>query len=180
MREYLRWVQFRTDDPLVATYVAKGYPTRELTTYSGTTVVGFPTRPVICELGMGDALVTAPEATPEEQFRWLRLLETFWLGGNRGNQVSYTLKYDPRVVSYEDYSAVMMENMPLVRAVSVMPTVDNSHYEYLPETAVTAAEFDRIKAAIEMTLEDVGKEHLDCASGACPVSFFEEKTAQAA
>ena len=101
MREFLRWVQFRFDDPLVEEYRAKGYPIRELRTYSGTTIVGFPTAPTITTLGMGDALVTAGEATPEEQYEYLRLLEKYWIVGveedgvtpleDRGNQVSYTL-----------------------------------------------------------------------------------------
>ncbi len=67
--------------PLVAEYRAKGYPVRELKTYSGTTIVGFPTAPLICQLGMGDKLVTAAEATPEEQYEYLRLLEKYWIRG---------------------------------------------------------------------------------------------------
>ena len=47
MREFVRWVQFRYDDPLVAEYAAKGYPVKHLVSYSGTTVVGFPTKPVL-------------------------------------------------------------------------------------------------------------------------------------
>jgi hypothetical protein len=46
-----------------------------LVKYAGTTIVGFPTVPEICKLGMGDKLVTAAEATPEEQYEYLRLLE---------------------------------------------------------------------------------------------------------
>src|SRR5262249_3658743 len=49
MKELLRWVQFRNDDPLVAEYEAKGYPVRKLKSYEGTTIVGFPTKPRICE-----------------------------------------------------------------------------------------------------------------------------------
>ena len=177
LREYVRWVQFRSDDPLVAEYAAKGYPTRELVTYGGTTIVGFPTQPVICALGMGDALITASEATPEEQFRFLRLLETYWLGAKGGNQVSYTLKYDRAVVSFDEYVAVILENMPLVRAVSVMPNTDTSHYEYLPETAVSAEEFLRLVASIELANEEVDKVHLDCSSGACPIDFKQREVA---
>jgi hypothetical protein len=171
MEEYLRWVQFRSDDPLVVEYAHKGYPTRELATYGGTTIVGFPTRPVICSLGMGDALITSPQATPDEQFRFLRLLETFWLGAEGGNQISYTLKYDPKLVSFEAYKKVIQENMPLIRAVSVMPTVDNSHYEYLPETAVTREEYDDLVANIDLMVEDIDQVHVDCSSGACPIDF---------
>ena len=47
MKEFLRWVQFRSDDPLVKTYQEAGYPMRELKTYTGTTIVGFPTAPMI-------------------------------------------------------------------------------------------------------------------------------------
>jgi len=104
MAQYLRWVQFRNDDPLVKTYRNAGYPTRDLKTYSGTTIVGFPTQPAIGQLGMGDALVTASEATPEEQYHWLALGERFWIigtdergsplhapGKDYGNQISYCL-----------------------------------------------------------------------------------------
>jgi hypothetical protein len=172
MREYLRWVQFRNGDPLIAEYAAKGYPTRELKSYSGTTIVGFPTAPVICQLGMGDKLVTASEATPMEQFRWLRLLETFWIGKERGNQVSYTLKYDPKVVDYDTFERIMLENVPKVRAVSVMPAIEATSYEYQPETPVTKLEYEQMVAAItEEMVEDVDKVHVDCVGGACPVDF---------
>ena len=43
-------------------YRKKGFPVKELVTYGGTTIVGFPTTPEICTLGMGDKLVTAKEA----------------------------------------------------------------------------------------------------------------------
>lgn len=88
MRRYVRWVQFRSDDPLVADYAAKGYPVRALKSYEGTTIVGFPTEPTICQIGMPDELiVTASEATPEEQYQWLRLGERFWLRGTQENGV---------------------------------------------------------------------------------------------
>ncbi|TPJ51651.1 MULTISPECIES: ribonucleoside-diphosphate reductase [unclassified Mesorhizobium] len=170
MREYLRWVQFRSDDPLVAEYAAKGYPTKELQSYKGTTIVGFPTAPVICN--MGGEVTTAGEATMEEQFRWLRLLETFWIGREGGNQVSYTLKYDPKKVSYKEYSKVMDANINLVRAVAVLPQVETLSYEYQPEEPLTKARYEAVVAAInEQMAEDVDKVHIDCAGGACPVDF---------
>lgn len=193
MREYVRWVQFRNDDPLIEEYRAKGYPIRKLQTYSGTTIVGFPTAPLICTLGMGDKLVTAAEATPEEQYEYLRLLEKYWIVGvekdgvtpleDRGNQVSYTLKYDPRVVSFEDFKRTLREGQAGIRCCSVMPQADTSAYEYQPEQPVTKHEFDMIAAAIvasnESLKEDIGLEHVDCASGACPVSFNENEAAAA-
>jgi ribonucleotide reductase alpha subunit len=172
MREYLRWVQFRSDDPLIAEYREKGYPTRELKTYSGTTIVGFPTRPMICDLG--GEVTTAAEATPQEQFRWLRLMEHYWLGDEGGNQLSYTLKYDPAVVSKADYFEIMKSQMPHVRAVSVMPQIDTTIYEYQPEEPITRAEYDRLFAAVVAAKEDVDLVHVDCAGGACPVYFEKE------
>ncbi|WP_353640757.1 ribonucleoside-diphosphate reductase [Mesorhizobium sp. WSM2239] len=169
LREYLRWVQFRSDDPLLDDYRSKGYPVRELKSYKGTTIVGFPTAPVICT--MGD-VVTAGEATPEEQFRWLRLLETFWIGREHGNQVSYTLKYDPKKVSFEQYSKVMDLNINTVRAVSVLPQVETLSYEYQPEEPLTKERYEVIVASIaDQMAEDVDKVHIDCAGGACPVDF---------
>lgn len=189
MREYLRWVQFRNDDPLVEEYAAKGYPTRKLKTYNGTTIVGFPTKPTICELGMGEALVTAAEATPEEQYQYLRLIEKYWIVGveedgvtpleDRGNQVSYTLKYDPKVVGFEEFSRTLLEGQSTVRCCSVMPQSDTSAYEYQPEEPVTKHEFDLIAAAIRLSdiKEDIGFEHVDCGSGGCPIDFDEEAKA---
>jgi hypothetical protein len=189
MREYLRWVQFRNDDPLIEEYRAKGYPIKRLKTYSGTTVVGFPTVPTICTLGMGDKLVTAAEATPEEQYEWLRLLEKYWLHGHEntirggepvvgghpyGGQVSYTLKYLPDQVDYWNFRRTLLEGQSSIKCCSVMPQSDTSAYEYLPEQPVTPQEFADIVANIQagVVKEEVGFEHVDCASGACPVDFL--------
>jgi adenosylcobalamin-dependent ribonucleoside-triphosphate reductase len=186
MLEFLRWVQFRSDDPLVATYRAKGYPTRELKSYTGTTIVGFPTQPTICTLGIPeDKLVTAAEATPDEQFLWLRLGEAFWINGQSsledtasghgyGNQISYSLKYNPQLVDYEDFAKMLLANQRKVRACSVMPQEDGVAYEYQPETPLPKGEYDRIAAGItEQMSEDIGREHLDCSTGACPIELKE-------
>lgn len=182
MREYLRYVQFRSDDPLVQDYRDRGYPTKQLQTYGGTTVVGFPTQLEICKLGMGDKLVTAPEATPEEQYQFLRLLEKYWIVGvdehgvalksDTGNQISMTMKYDPKVVSYEEFVRTLTAGQPTIRCCSVMPSGDTTQYEYQPETPVSREEYERIVAQIDAAAkEDVGLEHVDCSSGACPISF---------
>jgi len=183
MKEFVRWVQFRSDDPLIKKYEELGYRTQKLKQYEGTTIVGFPTQPTICTLGMGDNLVTAPEATMQEQFQWVRMLEKYWLDGGEynssgGNQISYTLKYDKSVVSFKEYKSMMSKFMPTVRCCSVMPTstdMDESEYEYLPEEAVSLKAYNdyvnNIKREIE---EDIDKVHIDCAGGACPVDINKE------
>jgi adenosylcobalamin-dependent ribonucleoside-triphosphate reductase len=182
MREYIRWVQYSSDDPLVKTYKKKGYPTKELRSYKGTTAVGFPTQPLICRIGMNGELVTAGEATPAEQYQWLRLLEKYWIVGvdengqpleeDTGNQVSYTLKYDPKRVTFGEYSQIVRENQGSVKCCSVMPQQDTTAYEYQPEQAVTTSEFMKVLNEIEQDedlMEDIDYEHLKCASGACPI-----------
>lgn len=189
MREFLRWVQFRNDDPIVEEYKKKGYPVKMLKSYSGTTIVGFPTQPEICKLGMGSKLVTAAEATPEEQYEYLRLLEKYWIRGvdedgstpliETGNQVSYTLKYNPSKVSYEDFVRTLLEGQSTIRCCSVMPQMDTSAYEYQPEEIVTTSRYQQIVNEIEKVSsetkdepkEDVALEHVDCGSGACPIDF---------
>ncbi len=188
MREYLRWVQFRNDDPLIDQYRELGYPVRKLKSYSGTTIVGFPTVPEIVALGMDNKLVTAAEATPEEQYQYLMLLEKYWITGveedgvtpleERGNQVSYTLKMDPALVSFEHFKKTLAEGQSRVRCCSVMLVTDTSAYEYTPEQALTKHEFEMVMAAIkdsEQVKEDIGFEHVDCSSGSCPVDFKAEK-----
>jgi ribonucleoside-triphosphate reductase (formate) len=192
MREFVRWVQFRDDDPLIEDYRKRGYPTRTLTSYKNTVIVGFPTRPAICSLGENsDWIVTAAEATPEEQYQFLRLLEKYWIVGvsedgvtpleNTGNQVSYTLKYDPQKVSFEHFLATLIDGQFSIRCCSVMPQIDATAYEYQPEEPVTREEFDAISAAIKHDVdepkEDIGFEHVDCGVGGCPIDFSEEKVA---
>jgi adenosylcobalamin-dependent ribonucleoside-triphosphate reductase len=174
----LRWVQFRNDDPLVEDYRAKGYPTRKLVKYEGTTIVGFPTAPAISALGMGDALVLAGEATPDEQYRWLKLLEQFWIDGmsgdGLGNQVSYTLKYDPKRVDFDSLAKTVLHRQSQIKACSVMPQEDAVSYEYQPEQFLAKAEYEAICAAIKETMaEDIGFEHVDCGTGGCPVDWDE-------
>lgn len=172
MAVYLRWVQFRDDDKLVAEYIAKGYPHRTLTTYKNVVIIGFPTCLPIGE-EMGDRLVTATQATFAQQIRWIRLLETFWLLEEGGNQVSYTLKYDPKVVDEEEYQALVLDHVSSVRAVSVMPQIDSTAYEYQPEEPISFEQYAELVAVIERAeREDVGLEHVDsCATGACPIDF---------
>lgn len=177
---YLRWVQFRSDDPLVKTYADNGYPTRSLKTYEGTTIVGFPTAPIISTLGMEDKLLTAAEATPEEQYRWLQLGEKHWIVGNgedRGNQISYTLKYDPNVVDAKQFGDMIRKYQKTVRCCSVMPQEDKSSFEYLPEEGVDKVRYEEISRAIRAAIrEDIAKEHIDCETGACPIDFRKDKT----
>jgi hypothetical protein len=188
MREFLRWVQFRNDDPLVDDYEARGYPVMKLKSYEGTTVVGFPTKPTICALGDGKWVVTAAEATPEEQYEFLRLLEKYWIHGvdedgqplehETGNQVSYTLKYKPDVVTFEDFLATLIDGQFSIRCCSVMPQSDTSAYEYQPEQPVTKEEFEKIAVQIEAAgkmKEDIDFSHIDCGSGSCPVDFREDE-----
>ena len=182
MREYIRWVQYRSDDPQVKKYQKKGYPVKELKSYKGSTAVGFPTQPLICRLGMGDKLITASEATPEEQYKWLMLLEKYWLRGldkdskpleaDTGNQVSYTLKYNPNKVTFKEYSNMLKKYQSLVKVCSVMPQQDATAYEYQPEEPVTISEFMKVLDEIEKDetiMEDIDYEHLKCENGACPI-----------
>lgn len=189
MAWYLRWVQFRHDDPLVANYREQGYPVRELKTYEGTVIVGFPTEPTIATLGMGDKLTLAGDATPEDQYRWLQLGEYFWIEGGsavekvngleprageerHGGQISYTLKYKPTETSYEDFLDKLTELQPTVRACSVMPQESGSIYEYLPEEMISKIEFESIARKITAQVaEEFDDKTMECAGGACPIDI---------
>ena len=131
-----------------------------------------------------------------QQFAWLRLGERFWLEGFSaaehlagakalpayGNQISYTLKYRSDVTDFATFEAMIRAHQPTVRACSVMPQDDDlSAYEYLPEQPVSKAEFEGIARAIQRSdvSEDIGREHLDCTTGACPIEFREGEKAAA-
>jgi hypothetical protein len=183
--QYLRWVQFKgmrdpetgvwgpESDPLLADYEARGYPLRSLTSFPGMTIVGFPTVPLIMRLGLADRLVTAPEASPAEQYRWLRLLEQYWIGAAQGNQVSYTLKLFTDRHDLEGFRAIILNEQPGVRCCAVLPTRPDHAlgYEYLPEEEVSVEVFAALVLAIDSAeaREAVDLAHLQCASGVCPI-----------
>jgi len=183
-RQYLRWVQFKgtrdesgawhaDSDPLLADYEARGYPVRALRSFPGMSVVGFPTLPLIQRLGLGEKLKTAPEATPEEQYRWLSLMERHWIGAERGNQISYTLKVYTDRHDLEAFRDILLTHQPQVRCCAVLPSAPDSAlgYEYLPEEEVEEATFQAIVAAIRDPAlhEALDLAHLACANGVCPI-----------
>lgn len=183
-RQYLRWVQFKGtrtspgkwepgSDPLLAHYESLGYPVRQLRTFPGMSIVGFPTLPLLPRLGIGEWLTTASEATPEEQYRWLRLLEKYWIGENQGNQVSYTLKVYTDQVGLPAFRDLLLTHQPHIRCCSVLPTKPDRElgYEYLPEEEVSESVFAEIVAGIHdpELRQAIDLAHLQCASGACPI-----------
>ncbi len=183
-RQYLRWVQFKGtrdpatggwaegSDPLLASYEARGYPLRALRSFPGMTIVGFPTVPLLQRLGIGDALVTAPEATPEEQYAWLRLLERHWIGAEQGNQVSYTLKVYTDRHDLDGFRDIVRREQPQVRCCSVLPSRPEAElgYEYLPEEEVPAGRFAAIVEGIDDSVKEaVDWAHLQCVGGVCPI-----------
>ncbi len=183
-RQYLRWVQFKgvrddsggwtpDSDRLLADYEVRGYPVRALRSFPGMSIVGFPIVPLLQRMGLGEALVTAPEASPEEQYRWLGLLERHWIGQEQGNQVSYTLKVFTDRHDLDAFRRIVREEQPKVRCCSVLPSRPDAElgYEYLPEEEVPAEWFAALAAAIddEAVREAVDAAHLQCASGVCPI-----------
>jgi ribonucleotide reductase alpha subunit len=172
---YLRWTQFRNDDPLVEKYKSAGYPVKQLQKYEGTTIVGFPTQTEIGRLNLGEKLITAAEATPEEQYIWLKLGERHWLGEAYGNQISYTLKYHPEKVSLEDFSEMLLKHQSEIKCCSVMPHMNSDEmvklYEYLPEQQISLDEYNNLVENMKKMKEDLDQTHIDCENGACPIDF---------
>ena len=171
---FMRWVQFATGDPLIERYRDKGYPVEVCHSYPNMVRVGFPTIPAITKLGMGDELVTASEATPEEQYQYLMLLEKYWLAeGN--NQISYTMKFDTNKVSQQEFEDTVLKYQSQIRCCSVMPTVSEdelkSRYEYLPEESITKDELLNIISSIHDDDMDQALDFqtLQCSSGVCPL-----------
>jgi hypothetical protein len=170
---YIRWVQYALDDPAVEDHRERGYPIKDISSqYAGHCVIGFPTTLPIANL-MGDKVVAASQASPVDQYEWLRLLEKHWLGGSGcNNQISYTLKYDPEAVNYSNFTNMILEHQSSVRACTVMPSTSESAYVYLPEEEITKEKYEELSSHINrFDKEAVDSERLDCESGACPIEF---------
>ncbi len=82
------------------------------------------------------------------------------------------MKYKPDETSYEEFRDQMLK-VATVRAVSVMPQIEATAYEYQPEEPLTEAEYNEWMSKIQQTTEDIGREHLECGSGGCPIDFTE-------
>jgi ribonucleotide reductase alpha subunit len=175
--EYLRWVQFTKDDPLIDDYEARGYPVvRDIPGghYTMSSIVGFPTAPVLGRLDIPrEEIVTASQATMEEQYQWLQFVEHFWIGAFQGNQVSYTLKFDKAVDNYQSYRTYVLEYQPHVRCCSVIASSDwratKALYGYVPEEPISKEEYDALVAKIMTREEEIELESLNCEGGACPI-----------
>lgn len=172
-RFYLRWVQFQNNDPLLERYRNEGYPVKELVTYPNVSIVGFPNIPVITSLDP-TKVVTATEASPEDQYQYLMLLEKYWLGEGRNSQLSYTMKFEKDKYSLEDFRETLLKYQSKIRCCSVMPTASDNEmksiYEYLPEEEISQEEFNAIMNKInKQTDQAFTKEELQCASGSCPL-----------
>lgn len=167
---YLRWVQYSIGSADLLDLQARGYPVKDVSaSYPGHVVVGFPTELPIGKL-MGTDLVVAGDATPEEQYKWLQNIEKFWLGA-RGNQVSYTLKYNPKKVPFEQFTWMMLEYQSTVRCCSVMAQDDDySAYAYVPEERINATQYAELMSKIDsVQVEAYDEDALSCAGGACPI-----------
>jgi ribonucleoside-triphosphate reductase (formate) len=167
---YLRWVQYPAGSSELQDLQDRGYPVRDVShAYPGHFIVGFPTCLPIADL-MGDRVVLAGEATPEDQYEWLRLIEENWLG-ERGNQCSYTLKFNPAIVPYEHFMRLILDNQSTVRCCSLMAQADLSAYAYQPEEKIAQAEYYRVMGQISSPVRAEGydADALSCESGACPI-----------
>jgi len=170
---YIRWVQFRKDDPKVETLQRNGYLFKDVShVIRDTVVIGFPTKNDLCDsmFQLGVPYTCAGDVTLEEQFTWIRLLEKYWLGEQYGNQVSYTAKYKPQDTSYDAFRKAIQTEQPTVKCCSVMPQVDTTAYVYQPEEEITLERYYELMKNI--TQDDEGlydKSSLECAGGACPI-----------
>jgi adenosylcobalamin-dependent ribonucleoside-triphosphate reductase len=194
MPYYLRFIQFKAGHPLLTEYQERGYPVYDISKsvirvdekgkeypvngYADTFIVGFPTKPLLTDMlttdeGDDRRMVCAEDITVDEHYKWLQLLEKNWLGGpGLNNQVSYTLKYDPKKVSYAEFMKIVLEYQPTVRCCAVMPETDFSAFIYTPEQRISKQEYDDFMAKIDpVEREAIDEGSLDCASGACGIDF---------
>jgi hypothetical protein len=168
---FVRWVQYNDGDLEVAEHRQRGYPVKDISQqYPGRVVVGFPTKLPIADL-MGKDVVCAGDPTPDQHYEWLRLLEKYWLGEGQNQQISYTLKYDPNRVRYDDYMRVVLRNQSSVRACAIMPQSDLSAHAYQPEEPVSQDVYKTMVANIRrFEAEAYDPERLEC-EGACPMEL---------
>lgn len=189
---YLRWVQYpkttmsadgvAVRNPDVAALEARGYPVRDVShQYTNVLIVGFPTKKAIVDViaASGMHIDVAAEVSVEDHYRWLRLLERFWLsvderGAPRNNQISYTLKYLADRVTYDEFSDALLANQHTIRCCSfdAVQSTESliSAYAYVPEEPITVeAYIEMMKGITQAAREDYDENLLACEGGVCPI-----------
>lgn len=187
METYLRWIKFTQDNPMLEEFKRRGYPVKDVSKdevridkngkeytvqgYSRTCVVGFPTKMPIVDL-LGDRLVCAGDITLEQHYKWLSLLEKYWLRPGNGAQISYTMKYDPDKVSYNEFREAVLTYQPLIRCCAFSPQINEMAYIYTPEERISPAEYARLMEGIDKVEREAIDEHtLACANGSCGIEL---------
>lgn len=169
---YIRWVIVVKGTDRYNDYISRGYPMKDVShQYTNCAVVGFPTKHPIADIIPADKLVTAYDVTTEDQYKWVMLLDRFWLGPEN-NQISYTLKYDQDAVSHEQYMEMLLEWQSKVKCCSVMPFTDGSAYAYLPEEKSDKETYDLLMSKITaVKQEEYDENTLMCPGGSCPIEL---------
>lgn len=169
---YVRWVVVPKGSEREQEYRDLGYPIKDVShQYTDCCVVGFPTRHPITEIMPDELVVTADQVSPDDHFKWLRLLEKFWLGGpGNNNQISYTINYNPELVDFHDFMDVILRNQPTVRCCSVMPIMDTSAYSYTPIEQITREQYEDYMLTVRQSQHEAySDDELQCVSGVCPI-----------
>lgn len=176
-------------NPKVEHYRKLGYPVNDIShKYFGYVVVGFPRVmnyvKMLDEAGAGDKVVTANNVSVEDHYKWLRLLEYHWLGNGRepqNGQISYTLKYNPRKISFEEFVSVVYKNQPHIRCCTFAVCSSDDeiqseteelirNYGWVPEQPISKVEYDTLMSRITRAeREDFDDLVLECESGFCSV-----------
>jgi hypothetical protein len=168
---YLRNNQYPLDDPQYHELRRRGYPWRDVShAYAGHHIIGFPTKQQISDI-MGDKVVVSADLTPENQYDWLRWLETHWFGGpKRNGQVSFTMKYYPDRVSFKEFQELLIVHQSTIKCCSWMQIMDMSKFPYQPEEPITEAQYLGFLANIDkVEVESYDESELQCPGGFCPI-----------
>lgn len=204
---YLRWVQMEkiyggVPNEKLADHEARGYPIIDISQsaqYPGKCIIGFPTKQPIVDIMGGENVVTAADVSPEDHYKWLSLLERFWLGGKnedgsmRNNMISYTLKFktqsedQPDGVTYEQFKNTILEWQPKIRCCAFDASQSigelKSAHVYVPEEPISYETYKELTSKInKLENEEYDEENLQCASGICPIepSINRRETAKTA
>jgi hypothetical protein len=190
---YLRWNQYEAEingvpNPDVVDLKNRGYPVKDISVkddgsigYPGKVVVGFPTKLPIVDLMGGENVTTASDVSVEDHYKWLALLEKFWLGtkadgSSKNGQISYTLKVKAENYTFEEFKAIIAEWQPKVRccAIDFVQDIDSlkSAYVYVPEEPISFETYTAMMADI-ISVEREGYEdaNIQCTSGFCPIEL---------
>lgn len=132
-RYYIRRIRIADNSPLIDPLRAAGYHIEPDVYSANTLVVSFPVK-------SEEGIRTVSEVPMLEQMQIAALMQRYWAD----NSVSCTITFDPKETSKEDIANALNIHAHQLKAVSMLPRIDEGAYEQMVYEEISKEEYEQM------------------------------------